>query len=51
MRICHTHPVVNSDGTYQSEPAVSEQTELDGDLVLHSQAEENGDSSNSGLRV
>ncbi|TMW39779.1 hypothetical protein DOY81_015141, partial [Sarcophaga bullata] len=49
MGICQMHPVVNSDGTYQSQPAVTQQTELDGDLVLHSQAE--GSSSDSGLRI
>lgn len=49
MGICQMHPVVNSDGSYQSQPAVTQQTELDGDLVLHSQAE--GSSSDSGLRV
>ena len=49
MDICQMHPVVNSDGTYHSESTATQQTELDGDLVLHSQAE--GSSSDSGLRV
>lgn len=49
--VCQAHPVLNSDGVYSAEitePALAHQSELSGDLALHSQADI---SSDSGLRV
>ncbi|KAM7346260.1 uncharacterized protein ACRADG_006306 [Cochliomyia hominivorax] len=51
VSICQSHPVVNSEGIYNSENSQTEladEAELSGDLALHSQAEI---SSNSGLKI